>query len=237
MSRTLTRSLVAVTVLCAPLYALRASAAKVSATTTLSAALADGASQKSVTLSGAVSASGTTVTLDGGFSPAGNGGLTTEGKLGTFYEVSPLGKKYCFVKATTVAMLKQALDVKSPNKDEVDLWYKVTSKDPRYDNIASPNAAQTVKQLFSFAPNGWSHKVSYKATTTLNGVRVIKLKAASNFFVTGKGFATTTLYVTEGKDPLPYAMSGPTGTSGLLYFTKWGTTTVAIPFSDIILPK
>ena len=237
MSRTLTRSLVAAVALATPFYALSAGTAKISAKSTLSAALADGASQKSVTLSGTVSGSGTTITLDGGFSPAGNGGLTTVPKVGTYYAISPRGKKYCFVKATSVAMLKQALYVKSPNTDEINLWYKVTSKDPRYDSIASPNGAQTVSQLFSFTPAGWSRKATYKATTTLNGVRVIKLKAASNLFVSGKGFATTTLYVTEGKNPLPFAMSGPTGTTGLFYFTKWGTTTVAIPFTDIILPK
>ena len=237
MSRALLRPVVAVIALSAPFFAQSSGAANVGAKSTLSAALSDGAREKSVTLSGTVSVSGTTITLDDGFSPAGNGGSTTESNVGTFYEFSPVGKKYCVVDATTVAMLSQALYVKSPTKDEINLWYRVTSKDPRYDNIASPNSAQTIAQLFSFTPVGWSRMVTDEGTATLHGVHVIKLKGSSNVFAGGKGFDTETLYVTDTKDPLPFAMSGPAGSSGLLYFTKWGTTTVKIPFTDVNLPK
>jgi hypothetical protein len=156
--------------------------------------------------------------------------------VGTEDIIEPTGKSFCFVKATSLSVLKNALEVKSPTNSEIGVWYKVTSKDSRYDYIASPGGAQNVKQTFSFSPVGWSHAATYEGTTTLKGVRLIKLGGASNFWVTGKGFAKITLYVTENAKPLPFAMSGPSGTSGLIYFSKWNRTIVSIPHSKVALP-
>jgi hypothetical protein len=235
--RSLTRTLILGLILATPLLSVSAGAAPTRAKSLLSRALADGASDKSVTMAGTFTGSGITGYVDIGYSPSASGGAETSSTVGTEYIVEPKGKKYCFVKASSLGILKQALDVKKPTKSELNLWYKVTSKDPRYVNIASPNGAQTIAQVFSFSPVGWSRKVSYKGTTKLDGVRVYKLEGASNAFVAGTGFAKTTLYVTDSTDSLPFAMSGPSGTQGLIYFTKWNHTTVTVPFSDVILPK
>ena len=51
------------------------------------------------------------------------------------------------------------------------------------------------------------------------------------------GFAKETLYVTDSAHPLPFAMSGPVGTTGLIYFSKWNATTLTIPKTTTLLPQ
>ena len=127
--------------------------------------------------------------------------------------------------------------MKAPTAAEVGVWYKVPKSDPRYNSISSPGGAQTVAQSFSFSAVGWSRSATYEGTTVLHGIHVIKLESGSNLFVTGSGFGKTTLYVTDSTRPLPFAMSGPAGTTGLLYFSGWGSTTVEIPTASADLPQ
>jgi hypothetical protein len=190
-----------------------------------------------MTISGSFSESGTNASIEGGYAPRAAGGVESLSGVGTEDIIEPTGKSFCFVRATSLAILKNALEVKAPTTAEIGVWYKVTSQDSRYNFIANPGGAQNVEQTFSFSPIGWSHAATYGGTTRLKGVRVIKLGAASNFWVTGKGYAKITLYVTDTAHPLPFAMSGPTGTTGLIYISKWNATTVSIPRSKVDLPR
>jgi hypothetical protein len=87
--------------------------------------------------------------------------------------------------------------------------------------------------VFSFSTVGWSRTVTNGGFTTLRGQKVAKIEDSSNMWVTGAGFEKTTLYVTDTAHPLPLAISGPPGTSGVIYFSKWGTTVIAIPSATI----
>ncbi len=232
-----TRSLAIVICVAIPLIASNVAASTPNALSILTKALRDGSRERSVTLSGAFTESGATVSLDGGFDAAANGGITTVPGVGSEDEVQPIGKNYCFVKATSIAALHNDLNVKKPTAAEVGVWYEVTSSDPRYVEIASPSAPQTVAQLFSFSPSAWKRSAVYEGATVLRGVHVIKLASASDLFVNGSGYAAMTLYVTDSSSPLPFAISGPTGTSGLAYFTRWGSTSVAIPNTSLKLPS
>ena len=126
--------------------------------------------------------------------------------------------------------------MKAPTSAEIGVWYEVTKSDPRYNSIDPPGGADTIAQTFSYSAVGWSRSTSFEGFATLKGVKVIKLSAASNFWVT-KGFGKVTLYVTDVSHPLPFAVSGPPGTSGLGYFSKWGRTKVAIPTTRVSLPQ
>jgi len=202
----------------------------------LAKALADASTRTNVTLLGTIEDSGLTATIDGGFSTVGNGGVTTVDGVGTQYQFTRVDAKQCFVKATTLAVLKEDLGVKNPTASEIGVWYVLKKGDSRYQNVCSPGGAQTVAQSFSFSPIGWSKNATYKGMVTIHGVRTFKLLASSNLFVDGRGFQKTTLYVTDTAKPLPFATSGPIGSTGLLYLTKWGSTSVTIPASSLSLP-
>jgi hypothetical protein len=237
MLRKVTYPLLATCAILFPLMATGAGASAPNAKTILTTALHNASEERSMTISGQFSESGSQATIEGGYAPAGAGGIESLSGEGTEDIIEPTGAKYCFVKATSLAVLKNALEVKTPTNAEIGVWYKVTSTDPRYNFIASPSGAQNIAQTFSFSSVGWSHAATYEGTTRIKGVRVIKLEGASNFWVTGKGFAKITLYVTDAAHSLPYAISGPPGTAGLVYFTKWNATTVIIPSSNVDLPE
>lgn len=203
----------------------------------LTKALSDGAHESSMTISGTFVAPGFKASLDGGFTPLAQGGVTTLDGTGSTDIIGPAGKNYCYVKGSSLAALKSELDVKSPTAAEIGVWYKLPASDPRYASIDGPTGAQTVAQSFSFSPVGWKRAATYEGTTVLRGVRVIKLESASDLFVTGSGFAKTTIYVTDTSHSLPFAMSGPLGTTGLVYFSKWGMTVVPIPSASTDLPQ
>ncbi len=222
--------------LVAPLLSANAGASSPNALALLTKALSDGAHESSMTISGTFVEDGLTASIDGGFASTAEGGVTTVSGVGSEDLIEPRGKDFCFVKASSLAVLKSELEVKSPTAGEVGVWYKVPSSDPRYVGIASPNGAQTVAQSFSFSSVGWKRAATYEGTAVLRGVRVVALESASNLFVTGSGFGKTLLYVTDSPHSLPFAMSGPVGTSGLVYFSKWGTTSVAIPTASSDLP-
>ncbi len=236
MSHKFARSAVIVLILAAPFVSTTAGASTPNPLSILTKALSDGSHESSMTISATFTGSGINASLVGGFSSKGNGGVTTLPGVGSEDIVTPVGKSYCFVKASTLAVLSEILDVKTPTASEVGVWYEVPKSDPRYTSIAS-SGAQTVAESFSFTPVGWSRKATYGGTTVLRGVRVIKLEAASNLFASGSGFGKSTLYVTDTSNSLPFAMSGPAGTSGLVYFSKWGTTSVVFPTTTADLPK
>jgi hypothetical protein len=236
MPHRVARSAVVGLFLAAPFLSTTAGASTPNALSVMTKALSDGAHESSVTLIGTFSGSGITASIAGGFSPVGNGGLSAESGVGSLDIVTPVGKNYSFVKASSLAILSSALDVKSPTANEVGVWYRLPSSDSRYAGIVSPGGAQTVAQIFSFSSIGWKHSASYSGTVVLHGVRVIKLVSASNMFVTGAGFGKTTLYVTDSSKPLPFAVSGPPGSSGVAYFSKWDSTTVEIPTATSDLP-
>jgi hypothetical protein len=237
MSKAKTLSIISAFSFAVILIGISAGASTLNAKAILAKALADGARQSNVTVSGSVVDSGVTVTLNGGFSSVSDGGATTVSGVGTNYQITKVGAAQCFVKATTLTALKQALSVKSPVVSEIGVWYVVKKIDSRYQSICSPGGAQTVAQTFSFSPIGWSKKATYEGIVTLKGVRTIKLLAASNLFVDGSGFQKTTLYVTDTAKPLPFAITGPVGSTGLLYFTKWSSTIISIPTTSTELPK
>ena len=221
----------------APLLAVSSGAAAITARVLLATALADGARQTSMTMSGKVVASGLTVGLNGRFTSSGSGGATYESGVGAEDIVEPLATSYCFVRASFLAILKDVLGVKTPTASEIGVWYKLSSSDPRFASIASLGGARTVAQMFSFSPVGWSRSAKYEGTIVIKGVRMIKLGASSNAFVTGSSLAPTTLYVTDTSTPLPFAMSGPVGSTGLIYFSGWGTTKILIPSAKSNLPQ
>jgi len=202
----------------------------------LAQTFADAAQKTSVSMVGTLTDAGSSVTLNGGFAANANGGVTTERGVGSVDEVQPNGSKYAFVKGDSIGALGNYLEVKVPKVSEINVWYKITSKDPRFTTIVG-GGAQTVAQVFSFSSIGWSRTATYEGTAVLKGVRVFKLSASSNLFVEKSGFAKQTLYITDAVHPLPFAMSGPAGTSGLLYFSKWDSTSITLPTTTTNLPR
>jgi hypothetical protein len=195
------------------------------------------ASQKtSMTISGTVSGSGSTLSIVGGFTPKASGGVTTVKGVGSADEVQPNGATYGYVKANSIAALGNQLEIINPKSSEINVWYKITSNDARFAYIFG-SGADTVAQTFSFSPIGWSRSATYEGTVVLKGVRVFKLSAAANLFVEKSGFAKETLYVTDSTHPLPFALTGPVGTTGLIYFSKWNSTTLTIPKATTALPR
>src|ERR1700677_2987770 len=220
----------------APLLSAIAGASTPNALSILTKALTDGSHESSMTITGSFVTSGFDASVNGGFAAA-EGGVTTVAGTGSEDIVGPVGKNYCFVKASSLAVLKSEFEVKNPTAAEIGVWFKLPSSDPRFAEIDSANGAQTVAESFSFSAVGWKRAATYEGTAVLRGVHVIKLESASNLFVTGSGFGKTTLYVTNTSHSLPFAMSGPVGTTGLVYFSKWGTTTVTIPTASSDLPQ
>jgi hypothetical protein len=187
-----------------------------------------------MTISGTLMGPGATLSILGAYTSKASGGATTVKGVGFSDEVQPNGAKYGYVKANSVAALRKQLDITNPKSSEINVWYKVTSKDPRFAGFFG--GADTVAQSFSFGPIGWIHSATYEGTTVLNGVQVYMLVAASHLFAAKAGYNETTLYITDSAHPLPYAMTGPIGTTGLIYFTKWNATTLAIPKATKALP-
>lgn len=237
MPRKITRTAAIALCFAAPLLSVNAGASTPNGLSILTRALSDGSHKSSMTISGTFSGLGIKASVNGGFTSAAEGGVTSLSGVGSEDIIQPLGKSYYYVKASALAVLKNEFDVTAPTTAEVGVWYEVPKSDPRYDSINTPGGAQTVVQAFSFSTVGWSKTATYEGTAVLKGVRVIKLESGSNLFVTGSGFGKTTLYVTDSSDPLPFAMSGPAGTTGLLYFRKWNDTTVTIPIAAAELPQ
>ena len=193
------------------------------------------ASQKtSMTFSGTLSKTGTTLSIVGKYTPRASEGVTTVKGTGTSLEVQPNGANYGYVKATSVAALRQLLEIKTPKSSEINVWFRITRNDPRFADFFG--GADTVAQTFSFGPNGWMPTATYQGTSVLNGVPVLVLTAASHMFIEKSGFNEEALYVTDSTNPLPSAMTGPIGTTGLIYFSKWNSTSLAIPKSTTALP-
>jgi len=232
------RALVVLTTLLSSLAVLTnvSGAAPPNGTALLAQSFTDAAQNTSVAMTGTVSGSGASVTLNGGFAVNANGGVTTAKGLGSVDEVQPNGAKYAFVKGNSLAALSDYLEVKTPKVSEINVWYKITNKDPRFTSIVG-GGAETVAQVFSFSPIGWRRSATYEGTVVLKGVRVLKLSASSDLFVEKSGFAKQTIYVTDAVHPLPFAMTGPAGTSGLVYFSRWDHITIAIPTSTTNLPR
>ena len=219
-----------------PLLATSSNASTANAKSILTDTLSDAAPQTSMTIAGTFTGGGVTATVNIGIDASAQGGLTVFAPLGSEDLVAPTVGNYFFVKASSLGILKDILEVKSPTKAEIGVWYKVSSSDPRYDAINGQGGAQNVAQFFSYSKVGWSRSVSYGGTSVLKGVRVVELIGASNMWA-NKGFARELLYVTDVPHPLPFAVSGPAGTKGLLYFSKWGSTKVVIPSSNESLPR
>jgi hypothetical protein len=200
----------------------------------LAESLALASHQTSVTISGTITGSGATLSIVGEYTPKGSDGVSTVKGVGSSVEVQPNGASYGFVKANSVAALGQLLEINNPKSSEVNVWYKVTSKDARFADFFG--GASTVAQTFSFSPIGWLRTANYEGTTVLKGVPVYALVAASHLFIDKSGFNEETLYVTDSNRPLPFAMTGPIGATGLIYFSKWNATTLTIPNATTALP-
>jgi hypothetical protein len=188
-----------------------------------------------MTLSGTLTGSGKTISILGEYTPKASGGATTVKGVGFSDEVQPNGANYGYVKANSIAALGQLLEIENPKSSEIDVWYKVSRKDPRFADFFG--GASTVRQTFSFSPIGWIRSASYEGTSTLRGVPVFMLVAASHLFIDQSGFNEETLYVTDSTHPLPFAMTGPIGTTGLIYFSKWNSTRLTIPKAMAALPR
>ncbi len=202
----------------------------------LAQTFADAAQKSSVSMTGTFSGSSYSLTLNGGFAAKANGGTTTDKGVGSIVEIQPNGAKYAFVKGSSIGALSNFLEIKAPKVSEINVWYKITSKDPRFSTVVG-QGADTVAQVFSFSSIGWRRTATYEGTAVLKGVRVFKLSASSNLFVEKSGFARQTLYITDAVHPLPFAMTGPAGTSGLLYFSKWDRTLITLPRTTTNLPR
>jgi hypothetical protein len=216
------------------LVATSANAATPNGTAILAESFALASHESSMTLSGTLSGPGVTLTISGEYTPKTSGGVTTVKGVGSSLEVQPNGANYGYVKANSVAALGQLLEIKNPKSSEVDVWYQITSKDPRFTDLFG--GASTVAQTFSFGPIGWIRSANYEGTSVIRGVPVFMLVAASHLFIDKTGFNEETLYVTDSTHPLPYAMTGPIGTTGLIYFSKWNSTTLTIPKATTALP-
>jgi hypothetical protein len=188
----------------------------------------------SVTLSGSLTGSGTSLRIIGEYTSKASEGVSSVKGVGSSVEVQPNGASYGFVKANSLAALAQLLEIKRPNSSEVNVWYRVTSKDARFVDFFG--GASTVAQTFSFSSIGWLRTANYEGTSVVNGVPVVMLVAASHLFIAKKGYNEETLYVNESTH-LPYAMTGPIGTTGLIYMNKWNATTLTIPTSTTPLPQ
>jgi hypothetical protein len=198
--------------------------------------LSDAAHQTSETESGSFKQSGVTGIFLLGFDSEFQGGSFTFPGIGSADLIAPNAGNYSYVKASSLSILKNVFEVKEPTSSEIGIWYKVTKSDPRYNFINPPGGADTIAQAFSYSPVGWSRAATYDGTTTLRGVRVFKLSAASNIWVE-KGFGKLVLYVTDNSHPLPFATTGPPGSTGLCYFSKWGSTRVVVPTPATSLPR
>jgi hypothetical protein len=191
--------------------------------------------QTSMTLRGTLTGPGVTLSIFGRYTAKASGGITTVNGTGSSDEVQPNGANYGFVRANSVAALGKLLEITNPKSSEVNVWYKVTGKDPRFADFFG--GADTIAQTFSFTPMGWIRSATYESTTVLRGVPVLMLIAASHLFVPKSGYNEEQLYVTDSTHPLPFAMTGPIGTKGLIYFSKWNSTTLAIPNVTTALPR
>jgi hypothetical protein len=217
------------------LVATSAGAASLNGTAILVQSFAVASHKTSMTISGTLMGQGTTLTISGKYTSKGSGGITTVQGVGTSDEVQPSGAKYGYVKATTLAALGQLLEITNPKSSEINVWYKVTSKDPRFADFFG--GSSTVAQTFSFSSIGWIRSATYESITTLKGVPVIMMIAASHLFADKSGYNEEQLYITDSGNPLPFAMTGPIGTTGLVYFSKWNSTTLAIPNATTALPR
>jgi hypothetical protein len=197
----------------------------------------DAGRQTSVTFAGSISGSGGTFDAELQYTSSGSNEVEAISGVGSEDMIRPSVLSYCLVKASSLDVLTQSLKVKKPTSAEIGIWYKVSKSDSRFDFIANPTGAQNIAQLFSYSPLGWSRTVTEDGTTEIHGMKVIKLIAGANIWVPGKGFGRVTLYVSEGAHPLPIAVSGPSGTSGLMYFDKWGSTTFQFPTTSATLPQ
>jgi hypothetical protein len=187
----------------------------------------------SVTLSGTLTGSGTTLRIIGEYTPKASEGVSAVNGVGSSVEIQPNGADYGFVKANSVAALGQLLEITAPKSSEVNVWFKVTSKDARFADFFG--GASTVAQTFSFSPIGWLRTANYEGTSVVSGVPVLMLVAASHLFIDKTGYNEETLYLNESSN-LPFAMTGPIGTTGLIYFSKWNSTTLTIPKASAALP-
>ncbi|HQT99880.1 MAG TPA: hypothetical protein PLG60_05185 [Acidimicrobiales bacterium] len=235
MPRFPVRTLLALTTLGATLVATSGGAATPSGATILARALSNAAHSTSVTLSGRVSFPGSVVAVHDGLNAKGSAGYTTISGIGTEYVADRVGGPLV-VKANSFNVLRDVLEVHAPTKRELNVWYAVTTSDPRYYGLAGTYGGLSLARSFSFSPAGWSRRATYEGVTTLHGVRVYKLKAASNTFAPGKGFNTTTLYVRDDAHPLPFAMTYSAQVPGFFYFSAWNHTTVAYATSTLKLP-
>ncbi len=236
MLRKFAISLLAVSALVAPALASGALASTPNAKSMLTKALSDAAHESSMTVSGLFKESGQSEGFDAQYDSVAVGGSITVGGAGTADIEAPNSGSYVDVKGSSLIILNKVFEVKSPTSAEIGVWYKVTKADPRFDYIDEPGGATTIAQTFSYSAVGWSRATTYDGTTTLKGVRVNKMSAASNFWVE-KGFGKLVLYVTDNAHPLPFAMSGPPGSSGLCYFSKWGSTEVPVLTTTASLPQ
>lgn len=218
------------------LVASSGQAATPNGATILARALGDAAREPSVTLSGRVSFPGSTVSIHDGLNAKGSAGFTTISGIGTEFVADPVGGPL-IVKANTLNVLKDVFEVHAPTPRELNVWFAVTMSDPRYYGLAGTYGGLSIARAFSFSPAGWSRHATYEGVRVLRGVRVYKLKAASNTFAPGKGFDITTLYVSDDAHPLPFAMTYSSQNTGIFYFSAWAHTNVSYATSTTKLPS
>jgi hypothetical protein len=234
MSGRAVRSLIALLSLSTVLAATSVGATTPNGNVMLAQSFAYASRQTSVTISGSLSGPGVNMRIIGEYTPKGSEGVSTVQGVGSSVDVQPNGATFGYVKATSVAALGQLLEVANPRSSEVNVWYKVTNKDPRFDDFFG--GASTVAQTFSFSSIGWLRTANYEGTSVIKGVPVYMLVAASHLFIDKNGYNEETLYLSESANSLPIAMTGPIGATGLIYFSKWDATTLSIPKATTTLP-
>jgi hypothetical protein len=202
----------------------------------LATALTFAARQTSLTLSGTLIASGLTLRFTESFSSVGSDGAEVIAGIGTEDEAQTTYGHPAFVKASSLAVLSDLLQVKKPTVSEIGQWYEIPKTDKRYSGFVQAGGAQTISQAFSISQRGFAAKATYEGTTTLKGVKVIKLLTKSNMWANGSALIAQTLYITNTAKSRPYATSGPSSSSGVLYFSHWGNSSVTIPTAVGALP-
>ncbi len=235
MRRRHLQTVLALSALGVALVASRGAAATPQGATILARALSDAQRESSVTLSGSVSFPGSTVFIHDGLNAQGSAGYTRISGIGTEYVADRVGGPLV-VKASSLNVLKDVLEVHAPTSSELNVWYDVTTSDPRYYGLAGTYGGLSLARTFSFTPAGWSRQATYEGVTVVRGVRVYKLSAAANTFAPGKGFDATTLYVSDDAHPLPFAMTYSSQNTGIFYFSAWTHTTVFFARSTTKLP-
>ena len=169
--------------------------------------------------------------------PSASETITSVAGYGTSSVIRVNDGHVTYVNVSSLAQLS-SLEVTTATAADENVWFTVSPSDPR-DAVLTQWSPLTVRSVFSYGRMGFQRPFRYVGLTTLRGVRVIKL-ATRSFVVSALGpQGTAYLYLTDTKDPRPYAGRSGTGKNAdTMYFTHWdGVTPIPVPTGAPALPQ